>query len=222
MALDVPSMNRIIQAFAHAARLAHSAGLNFVELHAAHGYLLHSFLSPISNHRSDGYGGSLQNRMRFPLDVVREVRRAWPEDKTLGIRINGTDWIENGWGIDDAVAFARCLVEEGIDYLSISSGGARSGVPIKLEPGYQIHLATAIRAAVECPVVCAGLIADAHLAESIVADERADFVALARAMLDDPCWAIHAAVILGGNARLPAPYQLAAAGKWPLATRAAR
>jgi 2,4-dienoyl-CoA reductase-like NADH-dependent reductase (Old Yellow Enzyme family) len=222
MVLDESSMGRIVEAFTRAVGLANSAGLNFVELHAAHGYLLHSFLSPISNHRDDGYGGSRENRMRFPLEVVRAVRHAWPEAKTLGIRINGTDWIENGWGIDDAIAFAYCLVKDGVDYLSISSGGARSGVPIKLEPGYQVHLATAIRATIGCPVVCAGLIADAHLAEFIVANERADFVALARAMLDDPCWAIHAAAILGVPASLPPPYQLAAAGKWPLARRAAR
>src|SRR6266436_2716313 len=220
--LDESSLERILQAFANAARRADMAGLDFLELHAAHGYLMHAFLSPVSNHRSDVYVGSRDYRMRFPLAIVRAVRRVWPQHKTLGVRINGTDWIENGWAIDDAIAFGRCLLDAGVDYLSVSSGGARGGVSVKLEAGYQVQLATAVRKALRCPVICAGLIADAGMAESIVATERADFIALARAMLDDPCWAIHAATKLGGNAALPPQYQLAAAGKWPLATRAVR
>jgi 2,4-dienoyl-CoA reductase-like NADH-dependent reductase (Old Yellow Enzyme family) len=211
-------MDRIVQAFTRATTFASAIGVDFVELHAAHGYLMHSFLSPVSNHRSDHFGGSIENRMRFPLAIVREVRRVWPQDKTIGVRINGTDWLDGGWSIDDAITFAACLIREGVNYLSVSSGGVRSGVPIKLEPGYQVPLATAVRQAIGCPVICAGLVADARHAESIVANQQADFVALARAMLDDPNWPIHAAGKLGGNAELPHPYQLAAIGKWPLAT----
>ena len=132
--LDESSMQRILEAFTNAARRADAAGLDFIELHAAHGYLMHAFLSPVSNHRGDSYGGSRYNRMRFPLAVVRAVRSIWPQNKTFGIRINGTDWIDNGWTIEDAIAFGRCLLDAGVDYLSISSGGARAGVSIKLHP----------------------------------------------------------------------------------------
>ena len=218
LGLDEAGMDRIVQAFAHAANLANASGMDFIELHAAHGYLMHSFLSSVSNQRSDSYGGSIENRMRFPLSIVRAVRQCWPQTRTMGMRINGTDWVEGGWTVADAVHFATSLVKEGVDYLSVSSGGVRGGVAIKLEPGYQVPLATAVRRAIACPVICAGLIAEPQHAESIIATQKADFVALARAMLDDPRWPIHAARTLNGNASFPPPYQLAAVGKWPLAS----
>jgi len=221
-ALDEPGIARVVAAFAAAAVRADQAGLDFIELHSAHGYLMHAFLSPVANQRSDAWGGSLANRMRFPLAIVQAVRDAWPRNKTLGARINGTDWVDGGWTIDDAIAYGRALLDRGVDYLSVSSGGVRGGVSIKLEPGYQVALAAAVRKALGCPVVCAGLIADPLHAEAIVAGGQADFVALARAMLDDPRWPVHAARRLAHDTRLPSQYQLAAAGKWPLAAAAAR
>lgn len=221
-ALDEAGIARIVAAFVAAAARAHRAGLDFIELHSAHGYLMHAFLSPVANQRSDAYGGSLENRMRFPLAVVEAVRAAWPQDKTLGARINGTDWVEGGWSVDDAIAYGRRLLDAGVDYLSVSSGGVRGGVSIKLEPGYQVALATAVRQALGCPVICAGLIADPLHAEAIVAEGQADFVALARAMLDDPRWPVRAARQLAGDTPLPSQYQLAAAGKWPMAALRSR
>jgi 2,4-dienoyl-CoA reductase-like NADH-dependent reductase (Old Yellow Enzyme family) len=179
---------------------------------------MHAFLSPIANVRTDHYGGSLENRMRFPLRIVEAVRQIWPATKTLGVRINGTDWVEGAWTVDDAIQYGGRLLDAGVDYLSVSSGGTRAGVSIKLEPGYQVHLANAVRRALQCPVTCAGLIRDPHHANKIIEQEQADFVALARALLDDPHWPIHAAPTLAGHAHLPPQYQLAAPGKWPLAT----
>jgi 2,4-dienoyl-CoA reductase-like NADH-dependent reductase (Old Yellow Enzyme family) len=215
-ALEVAQISRLVAAFAAAAIRADRAGVDFVELHGAHGYLLHSFLSPISNRRTDAYGGSLANRMRFPLEVVAAVRAVWPREKPLGIRINGTDWIEGGWEIQDAIRFGEALITDGVDYLSVSSSGTRAGVAVKLEPGYQLPLAAAVKASLGCPVIGAGLIADPRLAEAAVAEGRVDCVALARALLHNPRWPIHASAQLAGDALMPPQYQLAAAGRWPL------
>ncbi|MDB5987858.1 MAG: namA [Nevskia sp.] len=220
-ALDESGIARIVQAFVQAAVRADRAGLDFVELHSAHGYLMHAFLSPIANQRDDRYGGSLENRLRFPLEVVRAVRAVWPTTKTFGLRINGTDWLEGGWTVEDAIVYGRRLLDAGVDYLSVSSGGARGGIAIKLEPGYQVPFAEAARKALGCPIICAGLIADPQHAEAIVAGGQADFVALARALLDDPRWPVRAARRLSATAELPHQYQLAAPGRWPLAVKAA-
>ncbi len=217
VAMSREDMERVIAEFAGAARRADRAGLDFIELHAAHGYLLHSFLSPLSNQRDDDYGGSLQNRMRFPLAVTRAVRAVWPAHKALGLRINGTDWIDGGWRPQDAIAFGQELLALGVDYLSVSSGGARGGISVKLSPGYQVEFAEQIRSALGCTVIAAGLIADPEHAESLVAQGRTDFVAVARVLLDDPRWPQHVATQLQATPLTPRQYQLAASGKWPLA-----
>ncbi|GAC1619758.1 MAG: NADH:flavin oxidoreductase/NADH oxidase [Nevskia sp.] len=219
-ALDEAGLARIVKAFADAAVRADHAGLDFIELHAAHGYLMHAFLSPLANQRQDRYGGSRENRMRFPLAIVEAVRAVWPRAKTLGLRINGSDWVDGGWTLDDATAFGRELLARGVDYLSVSSGGTRAGIAITLVPGYQVPFAAAIRKALGCPVIAAGLIADPAHAEAIVAEGQADFVALARALLDDPRWPQHAAASLKAELPTPPQYQLAMPGKWPLARAA--
>lgn len=215
VALDRKGMERITAAFAAAAVRAAKAGVDYIEIHCAHGYLLHSFLSPISNHRDDEYGGSRENRMRFPLEVVTAVRKAVPE-LTLGIRINGSDWLDGGWSIEDASAYAVCLEEAGIEYISVSSGGARQGIRYDNKPAYQVEMATAIRQHVSCPVICAGLIADDTLAQSIVAEQKSDFIALGRVLLDDPRWPVRAARKQQADLQMPKQYILASPGYWPL------
>ncbi|SFQ31514.1 NADH:flavin oxidoreductase/NADH oxidase [Pseudomonas borbori] len=216
-ALGIADMQRIAGAFVVAARRAVEAGLDYIEIHSAHGYLLHSFLSPISNRREDVYGGSLENRMRFPLMVVKAVRKAIPESMTLGMRINGSDWLDEGWKIEDAQVYAVKLEQSGVDYISVSSGGACQGVRYDNKPAYQAHMAAAVRKKVTCSVVCAGLIADANLAESMVAEQQSDFIALGRAILDDPRWPVRAARKLDCDLQMPQQYMLASPGYWPLA-----
>lgn len=216
MALDAEGIHRIIESFSAAAVRAAKVGLDYIEIHSAHGYLLHAFLSPISNQRDDAYGGSLENRMRFPLAVVEAVRKVIP-DLTLGIRINGSDWLDEGWSLEDAAIYAVRLEQAGVDYLSVSSGGACQGVRYDSKPAYQVHMASAVRKHVSCPVICAGLIADAELAEGIIAEQQADFIALARTVLDDPRWPVRAARKLQVDLSLPRQYMLAGPGYWPLA-----
>lgn len=213
--LKKDDLERIVGAFVAAAVRASNAGLDYVEIHSAHGYLLHSFLSPVSNQRDDVYGGCLENRMRFPLMVVESVRKAVPE-LTLGIRINGSDWLDEGWGIEDAQVYAGKLEKAGVDYISVSSGGARQGIQYDNKPAYQVKMAAAVRQQVSCPVICAGLIADADLAESIIAERKADFIALGRSLLDDPRWPVRAARQLQADVQLPKQYMLAGPGYWPL------
>ncbi|VVQ15319.1 NADH:flavin oxidoreductase/NADH oxidase [Pseudomonas fluorescens] len=216
-ALDVSGMQRIVESFVAAAKRAVAADLDYIEIHSAHGYLLHSFLSPISNHRDDRYGGTLQGRMRFPLEVVEAVRKAIPSGMTLGVRINGSDWLDEGWCIEDAQVYAVKLEKAGVDYISVSSGGACQGVRYDNKPAYQAHMAAAVREKVSCAVVCAGLIADAELAHSIIVESQADFIALGRTLLDDPRWPVRAARTLNCNLPLPQQYLLASPGYWPLA-----
>ena len=215
VALDAREIERIIAAFAAAAVRAAQAGVEYIEIHCAHGYLLHSFLSPISNQRDDEYGGSRENRMRFPLEVVAAIRKAVP-DLTLGIRINGSDWLDGGWSIEDASAYAVCLEQAGIEYISVSSGGARQGIRYDNKPAYQVEMATRVRQHVSCPVICAGLIADDALAQSIIAEQRSDFIALARVLLDDPRWPVRAARKQQADLQMPKQYMLASPGYWPL------
>jgi len=206
---------RIRDAFVEATRRSLRLGLDLVEAHCAHGYLLHEFLSPISNRRTDAFGGSLENRMRFPLEVVEAMRAAWPAEKPLGARISATDWIDGGFTIEDAVVLARALKARGVDYICASSGGASLKASIPLGPGYQVPLAQRIRRDAGIATRAVGLIADPHQAERIVASGDADMVAMARAFLDNPRWVWHAAEALGATAPYPVQYARTRADLWP-------
>jgi 2,4-dienoyl-CoA reductase-like NADH-dependent reductase (Old Yellow Enzyme family) len=206
IALDRAGLQRIRDAFAAAARRAARLGFDALELHSAHGYLLHEFLSPLANRRDDEYGGSRANRMRFPLEVFEAVREVWPADKPLGVRISSTDWVEGGWDIEDSVALARELKARGCDWIDCSGGGVSPQQKIPLAPGYQVPFAKRIRTEAEIPTVAVGLITDPKQAEAIIGRGDADLVALARAMLYDPRWAWHAAAALGGETRAPEQY----------------
>lgn len=217
VALDEAGMQRIVDAFTTSAARALRAGFDLVELHAAHGYLLSEFLSPVSNRRTDRYGGSNENRMRFPLRVAQALRNAWPRDRALGARFNGCDWVEDGVTLEDVQAFARALHDMGYDYLHVSTGGnvARADIPGG-EPGYQLRFAEAVKAAVpQANVIAVGMIYEPAQAEAIIAEGKADFVAVARAILDDPNWPHHAATALGMAEGLPNPYARAGQTTWP-------
>src|SRR5450432_2107752 len=205
-ALDAAGLAQIKHEFVGAARRASLIGIDALELHCAHGYLLHEFLSPISNRRDDAYGGSFDNRVRFPLEVFAAVRNVWPQDKPMGVRISATDWIDGGWTIDDSIALAQRLKAAGCDWIDASSGGISPAQKIPLGPGYQVPLARAIRRATSIPTMTVGLITDAKQAETIVASGDADLVAMARAMLWDPRWPWHAAATLGAQIEAPQPY----------------
>ena len=213
--LDAGGLARICEAFVTAARRADRLGFDLVELHGAHGYLLHSFVSPVSNQRRDDYGGSLANRMRFPLDVAAAVRAVWPRDKALGMRITGSDWVEGGLTAADAAIFAQELAVAGFDYVCVSSGGVSPKAHVHVSPGYQVPFAATVKARADIVVQSVGMIADPHQAEAIVAEGRADCVALARGFLDDPRWAWHAADALGAEAACPPQYQRARPKLWP-------
>jgi 2,4-dienoyl-CoA reductase-like NADH-dependent reductase (Old Yellow Enzyme family) len=185
-----------------------------IEIHSAHGYLLHEFLSPLVNTRSDDYGGSLENRLRMPLAVIRAVRAAVPRDVAVGLRISGTDWVEGGWDVKQSIAYVRAAKDLGIAYVCVSSGGVRAKVTVPAAPGYQVPLAHEVRQATGVATRAVGLITDPHQAEQILAAGSADMVALARAFLDDPRWGWHAADRLGGKAHFPPPYHLARSEGW--------
>ncbi len=204
--LDLAGIAQIKREFVAAAERAARIGIDAMELHMAHGYLLHEFLSPLSNQRSDAYGGSFENRIRFPLEVFAAVRDAWPQDKPLGVRISATDWVEGGWTLEESIELARRLKAAGCDWIDTSSGGVSPKQKIPLGPGYQVHLARAIRKATSMPTMAVGLITDAAQAEAIVAAHDADLVAMARALLWDPHWPWHAAATLGAQVQVPKPY----------------
>jgi 2,4-dienoyl-CoA reductase-like NADH-dependent reductase (Old Yellow Enzyme family) len=206
MALDAAGLAAVREAFAASARRAARIGIDAVQIHAAHGYLLHEFLSPLSNRRDDAYGGSLENRMRFPLEVFDAVRAAFPAERPVTVRVSGTDWVDGGWSIDDTVAFARALEARGGAAIHVSSGGLHPAQQIPLGPGYQVPLARAVKDAVRMPVVAVGLITDYDQAEAILANGDADVIALARAMLYDPRWPWHAAAHLGASVAAPRQY----------------
>jgi NADPH2 dehydrogenase len=190
-------------------------GLDLVELHAAHGYLMHQFLSPLSNKRTDRYGGSLENRMRAPLEVARALREAWPKERALGARITASDWADGGFEAQDAAAFARELKAIGFDYVCVSSGGVVGSAKIKVGPGYQVGFGEIVRRGAGLPVMTVGMIVDPQQAEDIVAGGRVDMVALARGLLDDPRWPWHAAERLGAKIALPPQYARAHHELWP-------
>jgi len=206
LALDAQGLKRVRDAFVAAAKRADRLGIDALELHGAHGYLLHQFLSPISNQRTDAYGGSLQNRLRYPLEVFDAVRAAFPADKPVGVKVSATDWVEGGWDLEQTIEFARELKKRGVDWIDASSGGVSPKQKIPLSPGYQVPFAQAIRAATGVTTIAVGLITEAGHAEEIVASGKADMVALARAMLYDPRWGWHAAAELGGQVDAPPQY----------------
>ncbi|MCU1612959.1 MAG: namA, partial [Frankiales bacterium] len=197
--LTVDELAEVREAFVGAARRALTAGFDVVELHAAHGYLLNQFLSPLINRRTDGYGGSLEARMRFPLEVVDAVRAVWPEDKPLFVRVSSVDASADGSTIEDTVAFARELKARGVDAVHTSGGGLGGGWAHPIGYGYQVPYAARVRAEAHIPTVAVGLIVDPRQAEAIVAQGQADLVALAREAQDDPNWALHAARELTGG-----------------------
>jgi len=206
VALDRAGMARVRDAFSAAATRAAHLGIDAVQLHGAHGYLLHQFLSPLANRREDEYGGSLANRMRFPLEVFDAVRRVFPNDKPVTMRVSGSDWVEGGWDIEQTILLAKALEARGCAALHVSSGGLDPRQSIPLGPSYQVPLARAVKRATALPVVAVGLITDYEQAEAIVGTGDADLVALARAMLYDPRWPWHAAAHLGARVRAPEQY----------------
>lgn len=205
MALDRDGMARVRDAFVASARRAAALGIDAVQLHAAHGYLLHQFLSPLSNQRDDTYGGSLENRMRFPLEVFDAVRAAFPGGP-VSVRVSGTDWVDGGWDIEQTIAFAKALEARGCDAIHISSGGLSPRQDIPVSPSYQVPLARAVKQETSMPVVAVGLITGFDQAEAIVATGDADMIALARTILYDPRWPWHAAAHLGGHVKAPEQY----------------
>ena len=205
-ALDAAGLARVRDAFALAATRAARLGIEVLEIHAAHGYLLHQFLSPIANRRTDDYGGSLENRMRFPLEVFEAVRAAFPADRPVWARLSATDWVDGGWDVDSSVAFARALKARGCAAIHVSTGGVSPQQKIALASGYQVPHAARIKAEVGLPTIAVGLITDPEQAEAVVASGEADAVALARAMLYDPRWPWHAAAKLGAKVKAPKQY----------------
>lgn len=205
-ALDRDGLKRIRDGFAAAARRAARIGIDAVQIHGAHGYLLHQFLSPLSNQRTDEYGGSLENRARFPLEVLEAVRDAFPSDRTVTMRVSATDWVEGGLEISESVEFAGMLEARGCDAIHVSSGGLHPSQAIPIGPSYQVPLARAIKSAVKMPVIAVGLITEPTQAEAIVATGDADLIALARAILYDPRWPWHAAAALGGQVKAANQY----------------
>ncbi|MEU3486764.1 NADH:flavin oxidoreductase/NADH oxidase [Streptomyces massasporeus] len=205
--LTVDQIKHIVGQFTAAARRALAAGFEIAEIHGAHGYLINEFLSPHSNHRTDAYGGSYENRTRFALEVVDAVREVWPEDKPLFFRVSATEWLEDGgWTADDTVRFAADLRAHGIDLLDVSTGGNASGVRIPTGPGYQVPFAARVKNETALPVAAVGLITDVEQAEKILANGEADAVLLGRELLRNPSWARHAARELGGEVRVPDQY----------------
>jgi 2,4-dienoyl-CoA reductase-like NADH-dependent reductase (Old Yellow Enzyme family) len=206
VALDRTGLARVRDAFAAATQRAARLGLDAVQIHCAHGYLLHQFLSPLSNRRDDAYGGSIENRMRFPLEVFDAVRAVFPPDRSVSARISATDWIEGGWDIDQSIAFAQALEARGCAAIHVSSGGLDPRQKIPVGPSYQVPLARAVKAATRMPVIAVGLITAFDQAEAIVATGDADLIALARTLLYDPRWPWHAAAHFGAHVKAPDQY----------------
>ena len=205
-ALDRAGMDKVRDDFAAAARRAARLGIDGIEVHGAHGYLLHQFLSPIANKRTDEYGGSLENRMRFPIEVFDAVRAAFPAEKPVWMRISATDWVPGGWDIEGTVALSKALRERGCAAIHVTTGGVSPAQAIKLGPGYQVPYAQRVKAEVGLPTIAVGLITEPEQAEAIIANHEADAVSLARAMLYDPRWPWHAAAKLGAKVSAPKQY----------------
>ncbi len=208
-AMDRTDMDTVRDAFVSATERSARLGFDMIEVHSAHGYLMHEFLSPIANTRNDDYGGPLENRMRFPLEVFAAMRDVWPEAKPMGVRLSATDWEENGWTPDDSVVYAQRLKTLGCDYICASSGGISGNTRLELGEGYQVEFAEKIRREAEIPTMAVGMIYDPHHAESVVANGQADMVALARGLLFDPHWAVRAAAALDVETSSPPQYERA-------------
>ena len=205
-ALTLARIEAIKQQFVDSAIRADRLGLDLIEVHAAHGYLLHQFLSPLSNKREDRYGGSLENRMRLTLEIFREVRRVFPANKPVSVRISATDWVEGGWDLEQSIALSQALEQEGCACIHVSSGGLSPEQKIDVGPNYQVPFAEAIKKSVSIPVIAVGLITDPEQAEAVLVEQRADMVALARGMLYNPRWPWHAAAALGAHVDAPEQY----------------
>ena len=208
-AMDRGDMDTVKAAFVESVKRSDRLGFDMIEVHSAHGYLLHEFLSPISNTRNDEYGGPIENRMRYPLEIFAAMREAWPEEKPMGLRLSATDWEDNGWSPEDSVVYSRALKELGCDYICASSGGISGNTRLELGEGYQVDFANKIRREANIPTMAVGMIYDPHHSESIVANEQADMVALARGLLFDPHWPVRAAAALNVEAASPPQYERA-------------
>ena len=198
-AMTKDDIKRVIGEFASAAKRVDRIGFDVIELHGAHGYLAHQFLSPLSNKRTDEYGGSTENRMRFAIEMYEAVRAVWPEQKPLGMRVSATDWIEGGWTPEETVVLAKELKKRGMDYMDVSTGGLSPAQKIPLAPGYQVPFAEKVKKESGITTMTVGLIAGYQQAEDIVASGKADLICLARAAIWDPRWAWHAAEELGAE-----------------------
>jgi NADPH2 dehydrogenase len=214
-AMTAADIADVQEAFVTAARRAIRIGFDAIELHAAHGYLLHSFVSPVSNKRTDRYGGSIEGRMRFPLEIARALRAVMPQTMPLGARITGNDWLDGGLTPEDAVVFAKALKSAGLDYVCVSSGGITAETRPIMAANLNVQFADKVKREAGITTRTVGLIATPRQAEAIIAKGHADMVALARAFLDDPHWAWHAADVLGGDVLRPNQYQRAAPAVWP-------
>jgi 2,4-dienoyl-CoA reductase-like NADH-dependent reductase (Old Yellow Enzyme family) len=215
--LDRAGLNKIVADFVAATHRALAAGFDLVEVHAAHGYLLHEFLSPLSNHRTDEYGGSFDNRVRFPLEVIRAVRAAWPQHLPVFVRISATDWAPESlgasWDLPQSVAFAKLMKQEGVDLVDVSTGANHPAQQIPVGPGYQVHHAETIRREAGIPTAAVGMITEPAQADQIVRNGQADLVLLARELLRNPYWPLHAAEVLHQPTTWPVQYARAASGK---------
>jgi 2,4-dienoyl-CoA reductase-like NADH-dependent reductase (Old Yellow Enzyme family) len=205
-AFDAAGLARVRDAFVAAAKRTERLGIDAIELHCAHGYLLHQFLSPISNKRTDQYGGSLQNRLRYPLEVFDAVRAAFPSNKPIGVKVSATDWVDGGWDLAQTIELAKELKKRGVDWVDASSGGVSPLQKIPLSPGYQVPFAQGIKQATGVTTIAVGLITEAQQAEDILSSGNADMIALARGLLYDPRWGWHAAAELGGTVEAPPQY----------------
>ena len=206
VALDRAGLDRVRADFVRAAQRADRLGIDGIELHGAHGYLLHQFLSPLANRRTDDYGGSLENRMRFPIEVFEAVRAAFPAGKPVWMRISATDWVPDGWDIEGTIALSKALKQRGCAAIHVTTGGVSPLQAIKIAPGFQVPYAQRVKSEVGLPTIAVGLITEPDQAESIIANGEADMVSLARAMLYDPRWPWHAAAKLGGQVTAPKQY----------------
>lgn len=213
-ALTAAGLREVTQQFVESARRAARIGFDLVELHAAHGYLLHEFLSPISNQRTDQYGGALENRMRYPLEVFEAVRAAWPKERALGVRVSATDWVAGGWTPEETVQFAKALKARGCDFVDVSSGALDPRQQIPFAPGYNVPFAEKIKNESGLTTMSVGMITKPRQAEEIIATGKADLIAIARGAMDDPRWAWHAARELGGSAPYPPNYQRCTPAVW--------
>jgi 2,4-dienoyl-CoA reductase-like NADH-dependent reductase (Old Yellow Enzyme family) len=218
-ALSIDEIAAIRHKFIESTLRCDRLGFDLIEIHAAHGYLLHQFLSPLSNKRTDQYGGSMENRQRFVMEIFRAMRAVWPEHKPLGVRVSAVDWVEGGLTIEDTVALSKALKAEGCDFMDISSGGNDPTARVPVSPGYQVPFAEAVKRDAGIATMAVGMITDAQQAEAVIADGKADFVMLARGFLDDPHWGWHAAYALKAEIKLPPQYARAGIRLWNPAER---